>query len=93
MEDESEGGVQEPSKPSNPPAGRRKAKGSPVIPVRVPNELLALVDAAVARTLDQASPTTRSGWIIKAIEDRLAKQARSAKRPSDVPTTYARDRF
>ena len=44
------------------------AKGSPVLSVRIPAELLELVDQIIARTADtrQDGPWTRSSFIIAA---------------------------
>ncbi len=48
------------------------AKGSPVVAVRIPAELLALVDEIIARSASTRSegPWTRSSFIIKAIEEK-----------------------
>jgi len=64
------------------------------VPVRIPAELLALVDQVVARSLDtrRAGPWTRSSFIVAAVEEKLAKMARSAGKPqSPVPLGYRRD--
>jgi hypothetical protein len=68
--------------------------GSPVVPVRIPVELLELVDQAVARSVAtrRDGPWTRSSFIVTAIEEKLKKMARSAgKSESPLPTTYHRD--
>jgi hypothetical protein len=70
------------------------SKGSQVVPVRIPAELLELVDQAVARSVDTriAGPWNRSSFIIRAIEEKVAKMARSAgKTESPLPPTYRRD--
>lgn len=58
------------------------SKGSPVVPVRIPAELLEQVNAAVEeiniRRIDE--PLTRNGWIVRAMKDALAKRKRSATR-------------
>ena len=69
-------------------------KGSQVVPVRIPAELLGLVDAAVARSVDtrRDGPWTRSSFILAAISEKLAKMARSSgKAKSPLPKTYRRD--
>jgi hypothetical protein len=70
------------------------SKGSQIVPVRFPAELLQLVDQAVARSVStrRDSPWTRSSFIVSAIEEKLNKMARSAGKPqSPVPPTYRRD--
>jgi hypothetical protein len=69
-------------------------KGSPLLSLRLPAELLALVDKAVARSAGtrRAGPWTSSSFILAAIEEKLAKMARSAGRArSPLPPTYRRD--
>jgi hypothetical protein len=71
-------------------------KGSQIVPVRIPAELLSLMDQAVARSVDtrHAGPWNRSSFILSAIEEKLKKMARSAgKKNSPVPTTYRRNSF
>jgi hypothetical protein len=55
------------------------SKGSPVIPLRVPPEVLALVDGAVERsqTARRAGGWSRSSFILEAITEKLAKMKRS----------------
>jgi hypothetical protein len=68
--------------------------GSPLVSVRIPEELLELVDRAVARSVDtrKDGPWTRSSFILAAIEEKLKKMARSAGRAKcPVPPTYKRD--
>ena len=68
--------------------------GSPVVPVRIPAELLELVDQAVARSAAtrRDGPWTRSSFIVAAVEEKLEKMARSSgKTQSPLPTTYRRD--
>jgi hypothetical protein len=75
-------------------------KGSPLLAVCVPAELLALVDEAVARSAGTrtAGPWTRSSFIHAAVEEKLAKMARSAGRersplpPAYIPTDTPRNR-
>jgi hypothetical protein len=62
--------------------------------LRIPAELLRLVDQAVARSghARRDGPWTRSSFIQEAIEEKLKKMARSAGRvASPVPPTYRRD--
>jgi hypothetical protein len=69
-------------------------RGSPRLTVRIPAELLALVDEAVARSVHSRrdGPWTRSSFTIAAIEEKLAKRARSAgRKESPLPPTYRRD--
>jgi hypothetical protein len=58
------------------------SRGSPIVPIRIPVDLLAQVDAYVARSAHTrpGEPYTRSSWIIKAIEDRIAHARRSSRR-------------
>jgi len=70
------------------------SRGSPLLTVRIPAELLALVDQTIARSAGtrRDGPWTRSSFIISAIEEKLAKMARSAGRAeSPLPPTYHRD--
>jgi hypothetical protein len=70
------------------------SKGSQIVPVRIPAELLGLVDDAVARSAHtrKNGPWTRSSFILAAIEEKLNKMARSSgKKQSPVPKTYRRD--
>jgi metal-responsive CopG/Arc/MetJ family transcriptional regulator len=70
------------------------SRGSPVVAVRIPAELLELVDQIVARSADtrKDGPWTRSSFIIKAIEEKIEKMARSAgKTESPLPESYGRD--
>lgn len=52
------------------------SKGSPIIPVRIPDELLAEIDAVVSSYRD-AEPWTRSSFIIHCVRAELAKRQRS----------------
>jgi len=56
-------------------------KGSPIIPVRIPNPLLEQIDREVDRsqTHRRIGAHTRSSFIIEAIADKLAKIERSRK--------------
>jgi metal-responsive CopG/Arc/MetJ family transcriptional regulator len=69
------------------------AHGSPILTIRIPAELLGLVDEAVARSVDtrRDGPWTRSSLVQKAIEDFLKKMARSSGKPSPLPANYRRD--
>lgn len=70
------------------------SRGSPVVTVRIPAELLELVDEIIARSADtrKDGPWTRSSFIVKAIEEKIAKMARSAgKSESPLPESYGRD--
>jgi hypothetical protein len=53
--------------------------GSPVIPLRIPRELLAEIQAAMERASHyrQGEPWTRSGFILAAIREKLQKMERS----------------
>ena len=68
-------------------------KGSPLLSLRIPAELLLLLDDAVARSVHtrRDGPLNRSTFIIKAIEEKLEKMARSARKKSPLPKTYLRD--
>ena len=64
------------------------ARGSPVVSVRIPAELLALVNEVIARSADtrKDGPWTLSSFIVAAVEEKLEKQARSAgKSQSPLP--------
>jgi hypothetical protein len=70
------------------------SRGSPLLTIRIPTELLGLVDDAVARSVHtrRDGPWTRSSFINKAIQEKIAKMARSSgKAKSPVPKTYRRD--
>jgi hypothetical protein len=70
------------------------ASGSPILSIRIPAELLELVDQAVARSVAtrKDGPWTRSSFILAAVEEKLKKMARSAgKTQSPVPKSYRRD--
>jgi hypothetical protein len=70
------------------------SRGSPLLSLRIPAELLGLVDDAVARSVHtrKDGPLTRSSFIIKAIEEQLKKMARSnGKKESPLPKSYRRD--
>lgn len=55
------------------------SKGSYVVPVRVPAELLAEVEATVKRSAHTRTgePWTRSSFIIAALREKLSKMKRS----------------
>lgn len=70
------------------------AKGSPVVAVRIPSELLELVDEIIARSAQtrRDGPWTRSSFVVAAIEEKVKKMARSAgKSESPLPESYKRD--
>jgi hypothetical protein len=70
------------------------SRGSPLLTIRIPAELLGLVDAAVARSAHtrRDGPWTRTSFIVKAVEEKLMKLARSSgKSKSPVPKSYRRD--
>jgi len=71
------------------------ARGSHIVSVRFPDELLALIDQHIARSANTRpdGPLTRTSFIIKAVENQFKKMARSAKRKSPLPPTYKRDLF
>lgn len=56
-------------------------KGSPVIPIRFPVDLLAVVDQEVSRSADYRTdgPWTRSSFVLAAVREKLAKMERSRK--------------
>lgn len=62
-------------------------KGSPIVSVRIPTELLALVDARLG---DHCA--SRTEFILAAIEEKLSHMARSRKGPSGIPDTYNREK-
>lgn len=70
------------------------SKGSKIVPVRVPEELLLLLDSAIVRS--QGDPTrtawTRTSYILQAIIDKLNHSARSRKKTACIPTTFKRDK-
>jgi hypothetical protein len=55
------------------------SKGSPVVPMRIPSELLAEIERAIEGRNSRApgEPWTRTGFIITAIREKLAKMERS----------------
>ena len=70
------------------------AKGSPVVSVRIPAELLELVKEVIDRSADtrRDGPWTLSSFIVSAVEEKLEKMARSAgKSESPLPDSYKRD--
>jgi hypothetical protein len=72
----------------------KMSRGSPVVSIRIPAELLALVDQAVARSVDtrRDGPWTLSSFIVSAVEEKLKKMARSSgKAQSPLPASYQRD--
>ena len=72
----------------------KRAKGSPMVPVRIPAELLELMDKIIARSTHtrRDGPWTRSSFIVAAIEEKIEKMARSAgKAQSPLPKSYKRD--
>jgi hypothetical protein len=69
------------------------SRGSPVVPVRFPTELLDLLDKAVARSVytRRDGPWTRSSFILRAVEEKLKKMARSAGKAGSPLPAYRRD--
>jgi hypothetical protein len=68
------------------------SRGSPLVSIRIPAELLEQVDQKVTRSATRRDvPWTRSSFIVAAIEEKLKKMARSAKHQSPIPPTYRRD--
>jgi hypothetical protein len=57
------------------------SKGSPIIPIRFPTELLAWVDDEVARAqrTRSAGPWTRSSFVLTAVRAFLDKRERSRR--------------
>ena len=55
------------------------SKGTKIVPIRVPPELLEKIDHAVFFSTDhrKEGAWTRSSWIVQAIKDKLAHAARS----------------
>lgn len=70
------------------------SKGSPIVTLRIPADLLAQVERAVESNNDHRSgqPYDRTAWIIQAIRERLDKQRRGARgkaragRPTEAPS-------
>lgn len=57
------------------------SKGSPIVPLRIPEEVLAEIDAKVSRSLASGNdPHTRSSWILAAIREKLAHLKRGNRR-------------
>jgi hypothetical protein len=69
------------------------SRGSPKVTFRIPAELLALVDQIILRSADtrRDGQWTTSSFIVRAIEEKVSKMARSAGTASPVPTVYGRD--
>lgn len=82
-----------------PPTGRKVRphpyRGSKILTVRVPQELLDLMDELVrhSETRRVESPHTRSSFILAAIEEKIKKMARSARREHGIPEAYERDQY
>lgn len=57
------------------------SKGSPIVLLRVKQEVLDQIDAAVARSVDTRhdEPYTRSSWIMSAILAKLDHPARAKR--------------
>jgi len=60
------------------------SKGSPVIPLLIPKDLLAEINATIARMNTQVpdDPWTRSGFIVAAIWEKLARSTPNQGLPS-----------
>lgn len=66
------------------------SKGSPIVPIRIPDWLLALIDADIERSIlnDQNPRDSRTSWILSAVQDvflhraraKLARHTRQARR-------------
>lgn len=63
------------------------SKGSPIIPIRFPQQLLAAVDAAVARlpSTSRAEPPDRSEFVRRACREKIDHYRRSARPRRRVP--------
>jgi hypothetical protein len=72
-----EGGVLHP--PLSSSLENVMSKGSPIVPVRIPPELLGEVARCIARrnVWSRNEPWTTSGFVIAAIREKLAKMERS----------------
>ena len=62
------------------------SKGSPIVPLRIPAELLARIDEAIKSANHNRAEAeyNRTSWILHAISEKLAKRQRSnspRKRP------------
>ncbi len=57
------------------------SKGSPIVPIRVPSDLLARIDQQIADSNPRrsAEPWTRSAFILSAVAEKLAKMERGRK--------------
>jgi Arc/MetJ-type ribon-helix-helix transcriptional regulator len=68
-----------------------KSRGSPVVPIRIPPDLLRRIDEAIAsnNAVRPGEAYDRSEWIRKAIEERLAKQARGRRKGRGRATAAA----
>lgn len=57
------------------------SKGSPIVPLRIPAELLAAIDADVERSIqcDQHPRSTRTAWILSAVLEVLRHRERAKK--------------
>lgn len=57
------------------------SKGSPIVQVRVPADLLEEINNSIASCNEnrQGEPYTLSSWILTAVHERLNKLARSSK--------------
>lgn len=62
--------------------------GSPIVPIRVPADLLAAVDAVIARTADtrRDGPWTRTSFILSAVREKLQHMHRSNRKNRRHPT-------
>lgn len=72
------------------------SQGSPIVTLRLPPELLAMIDEYVEKSADKRreEPWTRSSFILSAVIDKLRKMNRSAGREQfQVPEQFARDQF
>jgi hypothetical protein len=75
------------------------SKGSPIVPLRIPEELLAQIDVAVMESLAyrDAEPFTRTSFILEAVREvfrhreraKAARKRRQAKRHAEGWTERA----
>lgn len=55
------------------------SRGSPIVPIRIPSELLAEMDQVILRANEvrRGEPWGRTGFILSAVREKLAKMERS----------------
>lgn len=70
----------------------QKRKGSPIIPIRIPADLLDRVDARVERSKTHCKiPFNRSTFILTAIAEKLAHYSRASRRGCNTPAVSEQD--